>query len=359
MVCLEVLVESSVSESYYQLPMPVRFCPGTVMFVDDNQSFLDGLCLALDGHQAQQAFNSPRQALQYLQHHDATALTQTDWLSIDEDADVGDDSQSVQLNIPAIHEVIYTTQRFVEPAVVVVDYAMPEMNGLDFCRALKDKPVKKIMLTGNADLAVAVAGFNQGIIDQFVMKSALAESAQTLATTVQQLQWEYYQQLSQPMLDQLALQDNRCLYDAVFNQFFQQLCQQKDIVEFYLLDSSGSFLLADVKGNTYLLVVKSAADMDDYVDIVNNTDGAPSHIITALQTRQKIPYFHTVDDFATHVEHWDTLLYSADLLAGEQAYYYALLPMPQRYLSSVKNIVSLYDHQKIAFSALHKCVVAK
>ncbi len=58
-------------------------------------------------------------------------------------------------------------------SVAIVDYAMPEINGIEVCRRIADiNPfVKKIMLTGEADLATAVAALNQEEIDYFIPKS--------------------------------------------------------------------------------------------------------------------------------------------------------------------------------------------
>ena len=68
---------------------------------------------------------------------------------------------------------IYNKERFGETSVVVVDFAMPQMNGEEFCRKLgqlKGNSVKIIMLTGEADEEMAVRLFNAGVIDKFLRK---------------------------------------------------------------------------------------------------------------------------------------------------------------------------------------------
>lgn len=57
-------------------------------------------------------------------------------------------------------------------AVIVSDFQMPEMNGIEFlvaCRAIAPDAVK-IMLTGQADMRVAIEAVNQGNIYQFLTK---------------------------------------------------------------------------------------------------------------------------------------------------------------------------------------------
>ena len=47
---------------------------------------------------------------------------------------------------------------------------MPPMKGIDLCRELAGYPVKKIMLTGEANEKFAVGAFNEGTIDGFLSK---------------------------------------------------------------------------------------------------------------------------------------------------------------------------------------------
>ena len=63
-----------------------------------------------------------------------------------------------------IHKVIYDSKRFAMKTVVVVDYSMPNMNGLEVCKALEDLPLKFIMLTGKAEPETAIEAFNDGLI---------------------------------------------------------------------------------------------------------------------------------------------------------------------------------------------------
>lgn len=43
----------------------------------------------------------------------------------------------------ALRELSAQICRYNEVSVIVVDYDMPHMNGIDMCRLLKEKPVKK------------------------------------------------------------------------------------------------------------------------------------------------------------------------------------------------------------------------
>src|SRR5690606_20295242 len=53
---------------------------------------------------------------------------------------------------------------------LVVDYQMPVKNGLEFIRSLDHLPIKKILLTGTADLNIAINAVNDNLIDAFFKK---------------------------------------------------------------------------------------------------------------------------------------------------------------------------------------------
>ncbi|MDH3727971.1 MAG: response regulator, partial [Myxococcales bacterium] len=60
-----------------------------------------------------------------------------------------------------------------EPFVVVVsDLQMPEMNGIDFLKEVRERSpdTTRILLTGNADLSSAVSAVNEGNIFRFLTK---------------------------------------------------------------------------------------------------------------------------------------------------------------------------------------------
>jgi response regulator RpfG family c-di-GMP phosphodiesterase len=68
-------------------------------------------------------------------------------------------------------------------SVAVTDLSMPGMNGLELIRALKahDESTVCIMLTGNADLSVAIEALNEGQLFRFLTKPC---STDALATAI-------------------------------------------------------------------------------------------------------------------------------------------------------------------------------
>lgn len=63
-------------------------------------------------------------------------------------------------------------------AVVVTDYTMPEMNGVEFLRRVREiaPETVRVLLTGSADLNAAVRAVNEGNIFRFLLKPCPPES---------------------------------------------------------------------------------------------------------------------------------------------------------------------------------------
>jgi len=86
-------------------------------------------------------------------------------------------------------QALATIERDGPFAAIVSDLQMPGMNGLEFLAKVKEisPDSVRIMLTGQADLATAIAAVNQGNIFRFLTKPCSAEElAHTLGAAVEQ-----------------------------------------------------------------------------------------------------------------------------------------------------------------------------
>jgi hypothetical protein len=79
------------------------------------------------------------------------------------------------------------TERFSLSRVCVVDYSMPEIDGLQALAEIGDWPGSRVLLTGQADDQVAIDAFNAGLIQQFIPKQT-ADIGARLMEVVERLQ---------------------------------------------------------------------------------------------------------------------------------------------------------------------------
>jgi CheY-like chemotaxis protein len=308
------------------------YFPTTVLFLDDHIGFLQELTKALDSNLVYRLFAYPQDALHFLSQERDFNSRRHDYLfdscrRISNDFDERHARVLMDVNIAKIHEDIYSSNKFREISVVVVDYDMPGTNGLEFCRKVKrldDNFIKIIMLTGEADDQLAVQGFNEGIINRFIKKSSPFLTTE-LNSAISALQHRYFCDLSRGMIESLSINKNCPLDDPAFVELFEELVWKGNFVEYYLIDEFGSFLLLDILGHPSWLIIKSDSVIDQYCKIAED-NYAPEEIKNVLVKREKIPFFFTQKDLEAQVSKWGDYLHPAQKLVGKKNdYYFSLI----------------------------------
>jgi CheY-like chemotaxis protein len=172
----------------------------------------------------------------------------------------GDKSVSrhvIDVSLDMIHREVHNEHRFEQVSVVVVDYDMPEIDGLEFCRNLKNKAVKKILLTGKADEQTAVRAFNEKTIDRFIRKQDDDVMAR-LNRAIAELQREHFEQVEHMLADALSVGSHLFLRDPAFAERFAEISRGLGIVEHYLCCAPDGILMLDMQRHrSYLLIVQT------------------------------------------------------------------------------------------------------
>lgn len=156
--------------------------PGTVVFLDDDPDYLEMLALAMPRQWNLRLFQRPQAALDHLAAEPAA------W-----EADAWRQQALVdrwRAGQPLLPQVLQywsgPSDRYALTQVVVVDFSMPGMDGLQVLQRLQDWSGSRVLLTGQADEQVAVQAFNRGLIDQFIAKQ-MPDMARHLVHVVQRL----------------------------------------------------------------------------------------------------------------------------------------------------------------------------
>jgi CheY-like chemotaxis protein len=309
------------------------YFPTTTVLIDDNQAFLHSVSINLDASIHCRTFNDPEIALAHLKTHSEAPSFASQFLSTPSDEDI-------ESNFAMIHQEAFNKNRFHLTTSIVVDYAMPRMNGIDFCREIKNLPLKKIMLTGEADEALAVDAFNDGIIDKFIRKGSRDTSAK-LNLAIKEAQKDYFRHLSHSIVGYTKSCD--LLNDETFAAFFENICEQNNISEYYAIDDGNSFLLIDSLGKTKFFIVKTADKLNEYYR-AGKDDGASLYVLKCLESRKKIPFFGINKEFWTiPAQEWEKYLFDAVKCVKCEDCYYALIDNPQLDKLAGKKIFSYND----------------
>lgn len=308
--------------------LPIYQHPSLTVLIDDSDSFLRSLSFQLDPTLASKAFHDTRSALHWLRQQGAGPMDAELALSASFDTYPREVAQcSVALDLGQIHRISFQARRFMTPSVLVVDYSMPQMNGVELCEAVRHLPCKKILFTGAADEKVAVDAFNRGLIDRYIKKSD-ENALDRLESEIHSLQRDYFAERSEPLRDLLALHSYSFVSDPAFATLVRELVTEHGIVEHYLYPNPAGLLMYDTVGKAMLLAVETEAGMNAHHEIANDND-APQSLLDALQERRVIPWFRAGDGMYTgaHAASWHRYTQPAQVCRGAQNYFWALFEL--------------------------------
>lgn len=305
--------------------LPIYHHPSLTVLIDDSETFLRSLSYQLDPALASKSFHDTHSALAWLSGQAETPDARL-CASFDTYPGAGEHC-NVAFDVEQIHRISFQPARFLTPSVLVVDYSMPQMNGVELCEALRHLPCKKILFTGAADEKVAVDAFNRGLIDRYIKKSD-DNALDKLETEIHALQAEYFAARSDPLRDLLAVHNYRFVSDPAFCAVVREIVAREHIVEYYLFPNPSGMLMYDGDGKAQLLVVETAASMEAHYEMACDND-APESLLTALRERCIIPYFREGDGMYSQAfsQGWHKHTAPAQLCQGAQEYYWALFPM--------------------------------
>lgn len=300
------------------------FHPTTVCFVDDNESFLHSLDLELPADWAYRTFVDPIEALTYLNEKPPRAPLAERCFSVD---DTNHSLIHVDLNL--IEQEINYSERFRQISVVIVDYSMPSINGLDFCGKLTDPYIRKIMLTGVADEKVAVQAFNAGLIHRFIPKNH-PHALDNIIGFVSELEKEYFNQYRAQLQNSLAINPPGFLVDEAIAVWFHALLEAERVVEYYFVTEPPGFLLLRGNGSMLRVVILDDAQMAAQRDYAANFN-APSEILEAIANKERLGVFEgdsPAHYFGDETFPWEDNLLTVTTVAGNRMWYVGISSDP-------------------------------
>lgn len=319
------------------------YLPSTIALVDDNANFLDNLQAGLSSFFNSNCFTHVPAVKDFFETKPFSfeAITQRALSDVESDHP---DTSSLQLNLRNLYQEIYNPKRFERVGLIVMDYAMPGLSGEMLSKVLKAQNdlIKTLMLTGEANKEHAVDFFNRQIIDLFVRKDE-PDLIETVLNGLKLLQQKLFIELTKGLFYRVK-NPPACLQDDVFSEYFQTFVQQHEIIEYYLLDDRGSFLLLDAEANPTWLAVCTDQDVQNFYDIAKDYGDAPEAVLSALTSRSHIPFFFSDDDYNTAPKDWGRYLHTAKKLDGQQqAFYVADIHGSDLYVLDRERIVSYSD----------------
>lgn len=303
--------------------VPACFFPTTTLFIDDHHGFILNMVLHGEEDFAFRLVASPYEALKYLkeQHKETTGVYKHVTHELKSYAKDTPANHACYMSFVAIYSEVYNARRFEEISVLVVDHAMKGMEGLRFCGTIPDTVIKKILLIQSVEESLAKDAIEQGIIDAFVFKDQ-EDAPHSLLKKIHDLQTKYFLEMSWGIEKALAIKAPACLSDLKFIDFFAKLRLHHRIVEYYLIDDSGSFLLLDQDARLSCWMVKTIEECESYY-LWAQGHGIEPTLLDELHQGKKMPAFFPKDTpSGSWTESWKSIL-PATRFETMRSYYYS------------------------------------
>ncbi len=335
------------------------YFPTQVIMVDDDPDFLEGISLMLDKNLSYRLFQSATDALEYVNHSHKKVSLQERCYSNYKTGPQDSDSLS-HVDIGRLYEEIYNADRFQTSSTVVVDYSMPEMNGLEFLMELKNPFIKKVLLTGQADTELAIKAFNRQLIDQYIDKHD-PRLKKVLNSTISVFSEQYFRNSYKLITDPIiASHHDAFLTDAKFQEYFHDLRLKTQCMEYYMIDNPHTgYLMVDRKGRKRGLIVYSEEAVSGHIADLKQWH-APEKLIKEVIQGKLIPAFDKADEDLngdhSYIKQWERYYHPAIRIKSVKNYFVTMLgeeDLPQCYQRRIIPYADFIENNSLNREILH------
>jgi len=309
-----------------------------VLFLDNGHDFLLNMMHHLNEHLAYRLFNSPIKAIDFIKNNKLELETISRHCMSEYTEAKRFLNQSIDINLAALHAEVYNPYRFSELSVLVVDYKAGGIDGLEFCRRVESSTVKKLLLINPEDEALVIQALDEGLIDGYLYKQD-KHIIELINQKISSFQLDYFLNMSSRVARILSVNFSYCLYELKFAELFKHICEKNKIVEYYLIEDSGSFLMLDDDANLNVLIVKHESDIRTYYDYAY-THGASEMLLACLGRGEKIPGILPFTTGALTWQDWLDALVPSERILGAETYVYAYIPNHVKLTLSHRKILS-------------------
>ena len=294
--------------------------PIKVIFLDDNPEFLEALDLEFSSKLNMIALTDPDRAMELIESHNQDVIQPVSETinGVNVDTISG---RLVDTEVSHALNLLYNATRFSKVAVLVVDYQMPDINGIDFCKKLKERKIFKIMLTAEADKDTAINAFNDGLIDKFILKTN-EELYSELSLAVHDLTQRYFRELSWSIINGYFNSIPNLFSNELYQKLFSDTATQAQAVEYYLVDNSGSILFLDKDANYTWFIIRHVNELIEQLNLLKGYE-LPEDIMDSITKKEKILFLLSEKEYKKPLSKWVEYMFDSKKLDGN--YYYSII----------------------------------
>ena len=125
------------------------------------------------------------------------------------------------------------------------------------------------------------------------------------------------------------------------------MVRENGIVEYYLLDESGSFLMLDTSGNNQIwLIIKSKDDIRHFYELAQDNSKFPAETLKKLKDGKILTHFKTSQESIAPASSWHFV--EAQPLDKKKEFYYAIAKNDKHFQikhSAIKSYQEFLNHE--------------
>jgi CheY-like chemotaxis protein len=301
--------------------VPALKYPTSVVFVDDQKDFLDVLSDYFFDKQYCKYYCDPLEASDFIIKNIIKTPFEERVIKLANPDKI--EERKISVNLDLIKDEMKFPLKSQQISVVVVDYEMPTLNGLSFCKLISNPNVYKILLTGKADDKLIIDAFNNGVIDVYIPKL----SPNLLSDLHKQIKigQDHYFLNYTGLTNSIILMDTESksyVNTPQFINFFNKLISEKDIEEFYLIEPIGSFIMKSKLGKVSKLYLADSTSLQSMIEQL--PDGMDSQVIDDIKQGIKMFCFNEMNEQGISVLA-EQYIYPSSKIVGEYNLYYAYI----------------------------------
>lgn len=297
--------------------IPAVFWPTTVVMMDDEESFLSSTVKRLNVINEvfkTTGFEDPEEGVAYVNRDEIKtefAPYSKRLLALSES-----DEDEQEQQVYELHKLAHDKNKYDLLSTVIMDYNFPDHKlGLDYLKEIKQDYLCKILLTGYAKDIDVIDAFNDGVISKYLSKSD-KDVSKKIKAYLCTLIYQFFENLTLDHIDSRSV-----LYSILSNENvvenFNQIFSEKSIKEFYLLDTSGSFLLIDREDKPLILAFTDARALDGY-DLFFEGRNMDSKLAAEIKAHKKQPFF--INNSA-ELDQWPKFCHDCENIPGTDFYF--------------------------------------
>jgi CheY-like chemotaxis protein len=292
-----------------------------VIYVDDDGKMLDALRMTMHPEAAREFINSPEAALQSISQEMLYWNSIETLLATVQERRLDGFAEARQY----VESYFRDWRRFHLTGVLIVDYNMPGMNGLDLLKRVSACPARRVLLTGVADAEIAVHAFNSGLIQKFIPKNTPNLYGE-IRRSSEDMHLSVCEHMGHLMRGTLRSEQIELLYDERVNQALLDKVSSLDWCEYIVVGQPFGLLGMSHAGPLQWLQLESPDSLKALADGMQDLGYAPEHVratgrceamvMAEIHQQLGLSYDHRVAD--------------AERICGEPELYCAVedLPVP-------------------------------